>query len=393
MGLPELWLKSPEQLNGKQVQQIIAFAGSGKLRDDDSASKEFRQFLSMVPSAQLEQYAGECLTSKFDGNGLALQDVINEVGTRLGFAVTPGRYRGAAGRIGFDGLWRSPEGHALVVEVKTTDAYRMDLDTVANYRRSLIKSGELSEERSSILIVVGREDTGDLEAQIRGSRHAWDVRLISVDALLRLMKLKEDTEDPDTHLKIRGILAPLEFTKLDGIADFVFSAKQDVQQEEHEEPDRERVGVEATGRKPKLVAVNFHEACVARIQFRLKHPLVRRSRTLFASPDDAVRVVVAVSREHDPTVTPNYWFALHPHQKQSLSEASEAYVAFGCGSPETILLVPFARFSEWLDGLWTTQREPEFYWHVVIYREDSRLVLRRKKGFERLDLTPYLLTA
>jgi hypothetical protein len=51
----------------------------------------------------------------------------------------------------------------------------------------LITSGQLKEDQSSILIVVGREDTGDLEAQIRGSRHAWDVRLISVDALLRLM--------------------------------------------------------------------------------------------------------------------------------------------------------------------------------------------------------------
>jgi len=35
-----------------------------------------------------------------------------------------------------------------------------------------------------VLIVVGRQDTGELEAQIRGSRHAWDIRLISAEALL-----------------------------------------------------------------------------------------------------------------------------------------------------------------------------------------------------------------
>lgn len=27
---------------------------------------------------------------------------------------------------------------------------------------------------SEALIIVGRSDTGDLEAQVRGSRHAWD---------------------------------------------------------------------------------------------------------------------------------------------------------------------------------------------------------------------------
>ncbi len=49
------------------------------------------------------------------------------------------------------------------------------------------KEAEAVPIKSSILIVVGRQDTGDLEAQVRGSRHAWEIRLISVDALLQLM--------------------------------------------------------------------------------------------------------------------------------------------------------------------------------------------------------------
>ena len=67
-----------------------------------------------------------------------------------------------------------------MVEVTTTDAYRIDLETLAGYRRGLIASGQITEPESSMLIVVGRKDTGDLEAQIRGSRHAWDIRLVSV---------------------------------------------------------------------------------------------------------------------------------------------------------------------------------------------------------------------
>ena len=57
-----------------------------------------------------------------------------------------------------------------------------------------------------MLLIVGRQDTGDLEAQIRGSRHAWDIRIISVDALLRLMSTKEEVEDPLMMQKIHSIL-------------------------------------------------------------------------------------------------------------------------------------------------------------------------------------------
>jgi hypothetical protein len=45
MGLLELWQKTPEQIEGKHIQQIIVFAGKGKLRDDDPVSREFRSFL------------------------------------------------------------------------------------------------------------------------------------------------------------------------------------------------------------------------------------------------------------------------------------------------------------------------------------------------------------
>ena len=197
----------------------MAFAGDGKLSDSGPSAPEFRAFLAQIPSALLVRYVDECLTDSFNGSGLVLQDVINEIGRRLGFDVVPGRYRGVAGQIGLDGLWRSQEGHAFVIEVKTTDTYRVDLDTIIGYRTALVQSDGISEDRSSVLIVVGRQDTGDLEAQIRGSRHAWDVRLISSEALLKLLAVKEDVDDPHVRRRIHAILIPREFTRLDEIVD------------------------------------------------------------------------------------------------------------------------------------------------------------------------------
>ena len=69
MGLTEIWKDSPELLRDKKIQQIIGFAGEGKLKDGSTTSKEFREFLFQVPSDLLKQYAQECLHEKFDGSG------------------------------------------------------------------------------------------------------------------------------------------------------------------------------------------------------------------------------------------------------------------------------------------------------------------------------------
>lgn len=169
MSLAELWSNSREQLDNKHVHQIIAFAGTGQLTDGGPGAAEFRELLGLVPSEHLARYSEECLLASFPGSGFALQDVVNQIGRRLGYSVVDGRYRGTTNQVGFDGLWKFPDGHMVVIEVKTTDAYRIDLGTVANYRRELIGSGQVSEECSSILMVVGRQDTGDLEAHYQKS--------------------------------------------------------------------------------------------------------------------------------------------------------------------------------------------------------------------------------
>ncbi len=391
MSLLDLWNKSKDQLEGKHVQQIIGIAGSGKLLDGGDASKEFRDFLSRVPSNVLAIYAEQCLADKFEGSGLALQDIVNQIGRRLGFKVEDGRYRGTSNKSGHDGLWNSTLGNTIIVEVKTTDAYRVDLDTLAGYRRRLIESGNVGEGKSSLLIIVGRQDTGDLEAQIRGSRHAWDIRLVSVEALLRLMRLKENVEDPQILRKISEVLIPQEFTKIDGIIDLVFSTAEEVMQDSEGQEEEEAVSEGDERKKPRPVPVSFNDACAARIQAFLKQPLVRQTRTGYSTPDGSVFVFCAVSKAYVKPGREGYWYAFHPHQREKLAAVHEGYVAFGCGSEKIVLLIPFKRFKDWLDGMNMTQLEDRFYWHVHIYQEGKKLFLQRKKGIEKIDLTKYLV--
>ena len=390
MSLLDLWEKSKSQLEGKHVQQIIGIAGSGKLLDGEGTSKEFRGYLSRIHSSVLATYADQCLVGKFEGSGLALQDIVNQIGRRLGFDVTDGRYRGTSRESGHDGLWSSTFGSTIIVEVKTTDAYRIDLDTLAEYRRKLIESKKIKEGKSSILIIVGRQDTGDLEAQIRGSRHAWDVRLVSIEALLRLMRLKENVDDPQIFRKISEVLLPQEFTKIDGIIHLVFSTAEEVRHDLEVSGGTGDVGDE-DDHKPRAVPANFNDACVERIQAFLKKPLVKQTRALYGTPDGSVLVVCAVSRAYKKSGGEGYWYAFHPHQEEKLSPAKEGYVAYGCGSEKTVVLIPFKQFKTWLDGLNITQLEDRLYWHVRIDKADDKLFLRRKRGFEKVEITKYLV--
>jgi hypothetical protein len=82
---------------------------------------------------------------------------------------------------------------------------------------------------ASMLIIVGREDTGALEAQVRGSRFAWDMRLISIERLIKLVQIKEKSDDPSTLTQIRQLLRPFEYTKIDRIIDVIFTTAVDVE--------------------------------------------------------------------------------------------------------------------------------------------------------------------
>ena len=389
MALIDIWRNSPEQILNKQVNQIISFAGEGMLRDGNSASSEFRSFLASVSSAHLEQYAKECLESKFDGSGYALQDIINQVGSRLGFKVKDGLYRGKVGAGGHDGLWKSPEDQqSLIVEVKTTDTYRVALNTIVGYQKQLAGADEINLEQSSILIVVGRQDTGDLEAQIRGSRYAWDIRLISVEYLLKMLDLKEDVEDPQIAVRIRAILKPHEFTRVDGIVDLLFSAKEDIQEEIQSEPAG---GDESSRTEKAFTPVSFHEACIQRIGKKLGYTLVRRSRATFSTSDEEVAVVCTVSKEHKIPAGKRYWFAFHPHQQETLLNAKMGYVAFGCGSASKLVLIPYKDFAPWVSEMNQTIRDDgKMYWHIHINDEGGKLFLHKKAGISRSNLNTYL---
>lgn len=393
-----IWTTSKKTFDEKSLSQILSFAGDGKLKDGNVTSTEFRELLEKVPFSLLKRFADNCLTDKFDDSGYALQDIINEIGTRLGFSVEPGLYQGKRNAIGYDGIWTSEEGYSIVVEVKTSDAYRINLDIIADYRKKLIEQSRIDKNNSSILIVVGRQDTGDIESQIRGSKHAWDIRLLSTDSLVKLLDTKEALNDTKTIQQINELLKPQEYTRIDKLIELIFLTSKDMQLSDADDEelieDNENATTPKKRRKSseeKTIPVNFHDKCLSQIEKKLKVDLVKQGRISYADKNTSTGVICSISKLHKQGQYDKYWFAFHPYQRDFLRTVQNGYVAFGCGTPDDIFLIPFDVFELLIPSLWITDKEDRMYWHVVIHERNGKYLLAQpllEKG-AMMDVSEY----
>jgi hypothetical protein len=366
-----------------------------------------REYISQIPSSKISQYIEKCLAIAFNKGGMVLQDLANELGRRLEYTVTNGLYQGTVKTVGFDGLWISPEGHSILVEVKTTDAYRISLDTIIGYRNRLSTSGQIVGP-VSCLIVVGREDTGELEAQVRGSRHAWDIRLISADALIKLVQLKENTEDTETGLKIRSLLVPMEYTRLDKMIDVMFTAAKDVEAatvnaDSSSHPDSDELTLAPTAQKKEKGVWEFtnsallqkkRDQIVAAFGQHAGVSFIKKSRAMFWDAGHSNRFACTISKRYTKTSSQLYWFAFHPQWREFLSEGKNASLALGCMDLPFAFAIPFPIISSALGGLNTTTREDgELYWHIqVIESKHGEYAMLLPKKSEMMELDSFRVT-
>jgi hypothetical protein len=390
MSLLTLWKDNQEELETKEISQLVRTAGNGKLSDGNVTSGELREFLAAVSTATLARYVQQCLDESFESGGLVLQDLVNELGARLGCSVVHGLYRGKVNAVGFDGIWKFPDSYSVVAEVKTTDAYSIPLGRIAEYRRRLITDGSIAGD-SSILIIVGRNDTNELEAQIRGSRFAWDIRLISIEKLLKLVEIKESADNKETLQKIRKVLTPIELTRVDFIVDLLSTTAEDIKDAIVEEPAPED-GVPVK-RAKKFTPVAFQVEVLRRVAIKLGVELKKETRTLYATADGNLAVRALASRPHEEAAGTYYWYAFHTYYMDPLKDYKRAFVAFGCGGPNKVLLFDLSKFVKWIPQMNTTATDEGSYSHVhFLERKDNgRFELRLKGRSTAIDVTEHLL--
>lgn len=396
MPLLEIWKSAPDAVAKMSIEQIVSSAGDGVLKDGSPCSVELRAYLSQVSSLVVGAYIDQCLASSFIKSGMVLQDLVNELGRRLGYIVENGRYQGIRNANGYDGLWASPEGHHIVVEVKTTDSYRISLDTIVVYRTKLLDSAAVT-GLPSILIVVGRDDTGDLEAQVRGSRHVWDIRLISADALIKLAQLKENTEAAETELKIRSLLIPKEFTRLDNIIDVIFTTVVDVENTTVNFeilPDQENQAEKPEGTwefTSKTLIDRKRDQIIAALNRKFEEVLIKKKGVYYWDAHHRFMVVCTLSKKYEGKPH-DYWFGYHHEWRDFLLGGQQGYIVLGCMDLADAFAVPAQEIEPILGSLNTTMQSDKIdYWHFRMVKLASGgygLAISAAKPF---SLEPYRL--
>lgn len=194
------------------LEQVLELVGDLDDAPGEKTPRErFRRFLSqnLTSVGAVRDYVEECLRSSGEQYNRALQDLVNHLGRLLGFDVTFGRYKGVQGEIGFDGVWKSPSGLYIVVEVKTTDVYAIKTATLLGYIDRLISEQKIPDWDHALgLYVVGRSDAElkQLENSIIAEKRTHQLRVITVDKLLTLAELLADYEME--HEAVLTVLRP-----------------------------------------------------------------------------------------------------------------------------------------------------------------------------------------
>lgn len=229
-----------------QIELYTLLELVGDLNDSTepgSASERSRSHLrrSIQRAGDVRSYVNDTLVQPGDQSNKALQDLINHIGQLLGFDVVYGRYRGVRGEIGFDGLWQSPTGWAIVVETKTTDVYTVKTATLLGYINSLVSEGRIKDATTALgLYVYGRFDTqtNQLENAITVEGRRERLRVASVDALLNLLELKQEYNL--AHNTILGLLLPAP-VKVDALVNLIFDIVAQEKQEGGTVPEAKKV--------------------------------------------------------------------------------------------------------------------------------------------------------
>ena len=114
---------------------------------------------------EIEAYLHEALDGSDQHHNRALQDIINNIGRRLGFEIKYGVYQGRSDTIGYDGHWTSTatenETH-LIVKSKKTTAYSINPGQAGEYMNEFTDRDYVDRSQVYELYVIGE---GDIETR------------------------------------------------------------------------------------------------------------------------------------------------------------------------------------------------------------------------------------
>ena len=382
-------INDPSKVKGKSVTQVVTMLADGKLTDIGQTAPAFRDFLNNCPIDQLGIYTNQMVAEASDGK--IFQDIVNTIGKKIGFDVVHGLYQGKKNAIGFDGYW-SHKNLNLVIECKTTDAYRISTKTLLGYSNA-IKEEKGLKFAPPILLVVGRVDTGDIEAQIRGSRADDRISVIGVESLLGLAKASVELSDGPASDSLRKILLPRDYTRLDDLTALITNVINEAQQTSLDQAEvDEGLSSEASNKKPEVTTANADS-----LTDQLRSSMVKaskkslgklekatsRSRAQFVTPDGEVYFFLA-SKRYAATYQ-HFWYSIQ-HSWKAIWEQRGGGLALGLEGKKHFYMIDCKTVLEWTKFLNETLKPNRQYWHLALKESRDKIEVLLSKSDTNCDI-------
>ncbi len=173
--------------------------GFGRLDDapgSETGRTRFRNFLrDNAPDLDvIDDYIRTCRARPDEQHDRALQDLLNHLGTRLGFDVEYGPYVRLPGSIASHGRWVSPAGDQVVVEIRRRESYADQRPTLARLLEQLIHERRIAGWDRALGLYILTEpgiDPRHLEKSIQSESRTHSLRMVRPESLLSLARLVE----------------------------------------------------------------------------------------------------------------------------------------------------------------------------------------------------------
>lgn len=142
----------------------------------------------------------------------------------------------------------------------------------------------------------------------------------------------------------------------------------------------------------QLDFTDSHEKCMEGIEKHFKVSFEKVGNCEYTSNDNQYRVICLFSKKYLNKNYTRYWYSFRPNQKTFLDESEESYIAFGCGSPNRIVLMNKTEFYPLLERMRTTGSDKNLYWHVELFDKDERIFIISRQPEKGKDITEYLIS-
>jgi hypothetical protein len=137
---------------------------------------------------------------------------------------------------------------------------------------------------------------------------------------------------------------------------------REVDDQAADDPHRSRNDIE----DDSLAPGSFRRSCLVRIEEHLGLSFAKQNATLYESTDHTTNLLISVSKDYGDDKMVRFWYTLAAPQIEALDSSPNGWLAFGCGTPDNLLLIPHRYATEWLRRIRVDSIDGPSRWDVKL---------------------------